>query len=147
MTKPPPIIPFPLAARPHGLARWIPSIAVLRNYQLPWLIQDVVAGMVLTAILIPAGMGYAEAAGLPAIYGLYATIVPLIAYAMFGPSRILVLGPDSALIPLISATLLPLSNGDPLQAIAIAGVLANFFGSHLHYCRASKIWLHYRITF
>ncbi|MFN8781366.1 MAG: SulP family inorganic anion transporter, partial [Pseudanabaena sp.] len=92
MTKPPLINPFPLAANPHGLARWIPIIAVLRNYQLPWLIQDLFAGLVLTAILIPAGMGYSEAAGLPAIYGLYATIVPLIAYAIFGPSRILVLG-------------------------------------------------------
>ncbi|WP_242025438.1 SulP family inorganic anion transporter [Phormidium tenue] len=128
MTKPPPNIPSPLAARPHGLARWMPIIAVLKNYQLPWLLQDIVAGLVLTAILIPAGMGYSEAAGLPAIYGLYATIVPLIAYAIFGPSRILVLGPDSALIPLISATVLPLSNGDPLQAIAIAGVLAILSG-------------------
>jgi MFS superfamily sulfate permease-like transporter len=100
LTKPPPNIPSPLAARPHGLARWMPIIAVLKNYQLPWLLQDIVAGLVLTAILIPAGMGYSEAAGLPAIYGLYATIVPLIAYAIFGPSRILVLGPDSALIPL-----------------------------------------------
>jgi high affinity sulfate transporter 1 len=106
----------------------MPIIAVLKNYQLPWLLQDIVAGLVLTAILIPAGMGYSEAAGLPAIYGLYATIVPLIAYAIFGPSRILVLGPDSALIPLISATVLPLSNGDPLQAIAIAGVLAILSG-------------------
>jgi high affinity sulfate transporter 1 len=128
LTKPPPNIPSPLAARPHGLARWMPIIAVLKNYQLPWLLQDIVAGLVLTAILIPAGMGYSEAAGLPAIYGLYATIVPLIAYAIFGPSRILVLGPDSALIPLISATVLPLSNGDPLQAIAIAGVLAILSG-------------------
>jgi high affinity sulfate transporter 1 len=106
----------------------MPIIAVLKNYQLPWLLQDIVAGLVLTAILIPAGMGYSEAAGLPAIYGLYATIVPLIAYAIFGPSRILVLGPDSALIPLISATILPLSNGNPLQAIAIAGVLAILSG-------------------
>jgi high affinity sulfate transporter 1 len=128
LTKPPPNIPSPLAARPHGLARWMPIIAVLKNYQLPWLLQDIVAGLVLTAILIPAGMGYSEAAGLPAIYGLYATIVPLIAYAIFGPSRILVLGPDSALIPLISATILPLSNGNPLQAIAIAGVLAILSG-------------------
>ncbi|GBO56807.1 sulfate transporter [Pseudanabaena sp. lw0831] len=128
MTTPPPIIPFPLASRPDGLARWMPIIAVLRNYKLPWLMQDISAGLVLTAILIPAGMGYAEAAGLPAIYGLYSTIVPLIAYAIFGPSRILVLGPDSALIPLISATVLPLANGDPIRAIAIAGVLAIFSG-------------------
>ncbi|BBC23756.1 SulP family inorganic anion transporter [Pseudanabaena sp. ABRG5-3] len=128
MTTPPPIASFPLAARPHGLARWLPIIAVLRNYKRAWLLQDLSAGLVLTAILIPAGMGYAEAAGLPAIYGLYATIVPLIAYAIFGPSRILVLGPDSALIPLISATVLPLAGGDPAKAIAIAGMLAILSG-------------------
>lgn len=128
MTNPPPNKSFPLTSRPHGLARWMPIIAVLRNYRLPWLIQDLSAGLVLTAILIPVGMGYAEAAGLPAIYGLYSTIVPLIAYAIFGPSRILVLGPDSALIPLISATVLPLANGDPIRAIAIAGMLSIFAG-------------------
>ena len=128
MTNPPPNISFSLTSRPHGLARWMPIIAVLRNYKRSWLVQDISAGLVLTAILIPAGMGYAEAAGLPAIYGLYSTIVPLIAYAIFGPSRILVLGPDSALIPLISATVLPLANGDPIRAIAIAGMLAILSG-------------------
>ncbi|WP_407681170.1 MULTISPECIES: SulP family inorganic anion transporter [Pseudanabaena] len=120
--------PLPLVSRPHGLARWIPIISVLRNYQRPWLMQDISAGLVLTAILIPAGMGYAEATGLPAIYGLYSTILPLIAYAIFGSSRILVLGPDSALIPIISATALPLANGDPLHAIAIAGMLSILAG-------------------
>ncbi len=124
----PPSAPFALAPRPHGLARFLPIIVVLRNYKLPWLMQDISAGLVLTAILIPAGMGYATAAGLPAIYGLYATIVPLIAYAIFGPSRILVLGPDSALIPLIAATVLPLANGDPIRAIAIAGMLSILSG-------------------
>jgi high affinity sulfate transporter 1 len=128
LTTPPPNTPFSLASRPHGLARWMPIITVLRNYKRPWLMQDISAGLVLTAILIPAGMGYAEAAGLPAIYGLYSTIVPLIAYAIFGPSRILVLGPDSALIPLISATVLPLANGDPLRAIALAGMLSILAG-------------------
>ncbi len=128
MTNPHSIAPFPLASRPHGLARWIPLIAVLRNYKQSWLMQDIGAGLALTAILIPAGMGYAEATNLSAIYGLYATIIPLIAYAIFGPSRILVLGPDSALIPLISATVLPLANGDPIKAIAIAGMLAILSG-------------------
>jgi len=128
LTNPHSIAPFALASRPHGLARWFPLIAVLRNYKRSWLMQDIGAGLALTAILIPAGMGYAEAAGLPAIYGLYATIIPLIAYAIFGPSRILVLGPDSALIPLISATVLPLAGGDPAKAIAIAGMLAILSG-------------------
>ena len=71
--------PFARAARPRGLGRWIPALPALRTYQRPWLAKDIVAGLVLTAILVPVGMGYAEAAGLPAIYGLYATIVPLIA--------------------------------------------------------------------
>ncbi len=124
----PPNTSFPLTSRPYGLARWLPIIAVLRNYKRPWLVQDISAGLVLTSILIPAGMGYAEAAGLPAIYGLYSTIVPLIAYAIFGPSRILILGPDSSLIPLISATVIPLANGDPMRAIALAGMLSILAG-------------------
>jgi MFS superfamily sulfate permease-like transporter len=72
---------------------WLPGVQTLRAYQRSWLPRDVVAGIVLTALLVPAGMGYAEASGLPAIYGLYATIIPLVVYAIVGPSRILVLGP------------------------------------------------------
>ena len=82
----------------------------------------------LTAILVPVGMGYAEAAGLPAIYGLYATIVPLIVYAIFGPSRILVLGPDSSLAAIIAATIVPLAAGDPDRLVALAGMLAILTG-------------------
>ncbi len=86
------------------------------------------AGLVLVAILVPVGMGYAEASGLPAIYGLYATIVPLIAYAIFGPSRILVLGPDSSLAAIIAATIVPLAAGDPDLLVALAGMLALITG-------------------
>jgi high affinity sulfate transporter 1 len=100
----------------------------LRHYKISWLRNDLIAGLVLTAILVPVGMAYSEAAGLPAIYGLYATIVPLIAYAIFGPSRILVLGPDSSLAPMIAAIILPLAAGDPGQAVALAGLLAILSG-------------------
>ncbi|PHV65527.1 sodium-independent anion transporter [Williamsia muralis] len=90
---------------------------------------DITAGLVLTALLIPAGMGYAEAAGLPAYAGLYATIVPLLAYAVVGPSKILVLGPDSSLAPLIAAAVAPLAvTGDPETALALAGILAVLVG-------------------
>ncbi|MGB8117664.1 MAG: SulP family inorganic anion transporter, partial [Pseudolabrys sp.] len=75
---------------------WLPGIAMLRRYDVTWLPHDVVAGLVLATMLVPVGIAYATASGLPGIYGLYATIVPLLAYAFFGPSRILVLGPDSA---------------------------------------------------
>jgi MFS superfamily sulfate permease-like transporter len=96
-----------------GIWKWMPGLYTLRHYQLGWLRSDLVAGLVLTAVLVPVGMGYAQAAGLPPIYGLYATIVPLIAYAVFGPSRILVLGPDSSLAAIIFAVIVPLAAGDP----------------------------------
>src|SRR5512136_1373849 len=121
--------PFVRKARPQGLSRWIPALATLRTYQRAWLARDFAAGLVLTAILIPVGMGYAEASGLPAITGLYATIVPLIAYAIFGPSRILVLGPDSSLAAIIAATVLPLSRGSADRAVALAGMLALLSGA------------------
>ena len=104
--------------------RWLPGLAVVRSYQLAWLRHDIVAGLVLTTMLVPVGVAYAEASGVPGIYGLYATIVPLLAYAMFGPSRILVLGPDSALAALILAVVVPLSAGDPQRAIALASAMA-----------------------
>jgi len=115
---------FPREASPRRLYRWIPLLAVLRAYKLSWLPRDVAAALVLTAMLVPVGMGYAQAAGLPAIYGLYATIVPLIVYAIFGPSRVMILGPDSALAALIAATILPLAAGDEGKAVALAGLLA-----------------------
>jgi high affinity sulfate transporter 1 len=86
------------------------------------------AGLVLTAFLVPVGMGYAQAAGLPPITGLYATIVPLLAYAVFGPSRVMVLGPDSSLAAVIAAIVLPLAGRDPATAVALAGMLAILTG-------------------
>src|SRR3954454_8255889 len=104
----------------------VPGLATLSSYRTRWLRNDVVAGLVLTALLVPQGMAYAELAGLPPITGLYTSILCLVAYALFGPSRILVLGPDSALGPMIAATILPLvaSGGDPEQAVALASLLA-----------------------
>ena len=98
------------------------------NYSIAFLLKDAVAGVVLTAILLPAGMGYAQAAGLPAIHGLYATIVALVVYAIFGSSRLLVLGPDSSLAALIAATILPLADGSVERTIALAGALSVMTG-------------------
>ncbi|QKJ21041.1 STAS domain-containing protein [Microbacterium hominis] len=111
-----------------GIARWMPGVAVAREYRRAWLWPDIRAGIVVTALLIPAGMGYAQVAGLPPETGLYATIIPLLAYAVFGPSRILVLGPDSALAPIIAAAILPLALGDTARAVALAGLLAIMVG-------------------
>ena len=107
-----------------GWIRWLPGVVTARNYQLSWLAHDLAAGIVLTAILVPVGIAYAQASGVPGIYGLYATIIPLLVYALFGPSRILVLGPDSALAALILAVVLPLSGGDPIRAITVGSLMA-----------------------
>ena len=98
----------------------------LSSYRREWLVKDVVAGVVLTTLLVPQGMAYAELAGLPPITGLYTSILCLLGYAAFGPSRLLVLGPDSSLGPMIAATILPLiaANGDEKRAIALASLLA-----------------------
>ena len=103
---------------------------MLREYRREWLPKDVVAGLVLTTLLVPQGMAYAELAGLPAITGLYTSILCLVGYAIFGPSKILVLGPDSSLGPMIAATILPLiaANGDPARAVALASMLALIVG-------------------
>ncbi|MDV7212488.1 SulP family inorganic anion transporter [Azotobacter beijerinckii] len=107
-----------------GWLRWLPGLQMLRQYRLAWLPNDIAAGLVLTTMLVPVGIAYAEASGVPGIYGLYATIVPLLAYALFGPSRILVLGPDSALAAPILAVILMTAEGDPAKAIALAGMMA-----------------------
>jgi high affinity sulfate transporter 1 len=113
-----------IGAEELGWLRWLPGLRTLRHYEAAWLRQDLVAGLVLTTMLVPVGIAYAVASGVPGIYGLYATIVPLLAYAVFGPSRIMVLGPDSSLASLILAVALPLSAGDPGRAVALAGAMA-----------------------
>ena len=102
----------------------MPGLLTFRQYKVTWLVHDVVAGVVLTTMLVPVGIAYAVASGLPGICGLYATIVPLLAYALFGPSRILVLGPDSSLAAVILGVVFPLAGGDPVRAVALAGMMA-----------------------
>src|SRR6516162_968114 len=104
--------------------RWLPGLQILSEYQAAWFAGDLMAGLVLATMLVPVGIAYALASGVPGIYGLYATIVPLLAYAVFGPSRILVMAPDSALAPVILAVVLPLSGGDPKRAVALASIMA-----------------------
>ena len=117
------------------MGEWLRSVAPglrqLSSYQRGWLSKDLVAGLVLTALLVPQGMAYAELAGLPPITGLYTSILCLVGYAIFGPSRILVLGPDSSLGPMIAATIIPIvgANGDPERAVALASMMALLVGA------------------
>jgi len=103
---------------------WLPGLQILLDYHAAWLLRDVMAGVVLVAMLVPTGIAYAVAAGVPGIHGLYATMVALLTYSLFGPSRVLVLGPDSSLAPIILAVVLSLAAGDPQHAIAVAGAMA-----------------------
>ncbi len=109
--------------------RWLPGLDTIRRYQAAWLSHDIFAGLVLATMLVPVGIAYAEASGLPGIYGLYATITPLLAYALFGPSRILVLGPDSALAAILLGVVVPLSGGDPVRAVTLAGMMSIVSGA------------------
>lgn len=116
-------------ANQSGWLHWLPGLQVLRHYDIGWLRHDVMAGLALTAVLVPVGIAYAVASGVPAICGLYATIFGLLAYALFGPSRVLVLGPDSSLVALILGVVLPLSGGDPARAMSLAAMMALVSGT------------------
>src|SRR5512132_1091338 len=112
------------------MSGFVPGVQAIRSYRRSWLLKDLTAGVVLTTLLVPQGMAYAELAGLPPITGLYTSIMCLLGYALVGPSRILVLGPDSSLGPMIAATVLPLvaSDGDPQKAVVLASMLALMVG-------------------
>ena len=122
-----------------GWIRWLPGIATLRSYEAHWLPHDIAAGLVLTTALAPVGIAYAVASGLPGVYDLYATIVPLLAYALFGPSRIPVLGPDSALAAVILGVTAPLATGDVNRAVALAGMMA-IVSARFASLPASRVW-------
>jgi high affinity sulfate transporter 1 len=108
--------------------RFVPGLAAARRYQPAWLRDDLAAGLVLTALLVPQGMAYAELAGLPAVTGIYATMIPLLVYAVIGPSRIMVMGPDSAVAPVVAATVIPIAGADPDARLAVAALLAIIVG-------------------
>lgn len=118
-----------MRASPWTVVRGVPGVRLVRSYRRADLGADVTAGLVMTAVAVPYGMAYAELAGVPAVTGLYTTIVALLTYALVGPSRSLLLGPDSSLAPLIAAAIaLVVVDGDPGEAIAVAGVLSLITG-------------------
>ncbi|TLM97601.1 MAG: SulP family inorganic anion transporter, partial [Actinobacteria bacterium] len=112
-----------------ALAHWMPGVSVALHYRREDLVADLVAGLVLAGLMVPQGMAYAQLAGLPPITGLYTSVAVLLGYALFGPSRRLVLGPDSSLGPLIAASIVPLAAGDPQRAVALAGMLGLMVGA------------------
>jgi high affinity sulfate transporter 1 len=123
------------------LREWVPGLRAASTYRRGWLAKDLVAGLVLSTLLVPQGMAYAELAGLPPITGLYTTILCLLGYAVFGPSRVLVLGPDSSLGPMIAAVIIPIagSGGDPVVAIGLASMLALMVGTIMAVAGIAKL--------
>jgi high affinity sulfate transporter 1 len=109
--------------------RYLPGLDSLLHYRREWLSHDIVAGAVLAAVIVPVGMAYAELAGLPPVVGLYASLVPLLAYVVFGPSRVLTVGPDSTTAPLVAAAIIPLAGADVAERIALGGMLALMVGA------------------
>jgi high affinity sulfate transporter 1 len=138
----PPLSEAVVAAPPSTgvLARWVPGLHLAKTYRRRWLAKDLVAGLVLSTLLVPQGMAYAELAGLPPITGLYTSVLCLLGYAVFGPSRILVLGPDSSLGPMIAAVIIPIvgSGGDPAAAVGLAAMLALMVGVMMTVAGAAK---------
>jgi high affinity sulfate transporter 1 len=114
--------------RRRRFSDWLPGVRTITTYRSEWLQHDLLAGLALTAMLLPQGMAYAELAGLPAVTGIYATMLPLLAYFVFGPSRILVLGPDSAVSPLVAAAIIPIAGAADAARIETASMLALLVG-------------------
>jgi len=123
------------------LSEILPGLQILANYKSSWFRKDIIAGIVLSMLLVPQGMAYAELAGLPIITGLYTTILCLVGYALFGPSRILVLGPDSALGPIIALTISMIlgANASPENAVGLASMLALLVGAILALSGIAKL--------
>ncbi len=120
-----------MARLPHSWSPGaLPGIALITRYRREWVRGDLIAGVTLTALIVPQGMAYAALAGLPPVTGLYATLIPLLVYALVGPSRIFVVAPDSALTLVVAAAIVPLAGGDPGQRVVLAGMLALLVGAY-----------------
>lgn len=109
-------------------SEWLPGVAQFRGYQRSWLRGDIVAGLTVTAYLVPQVMAYATLAGLPAVVGLWAAVVPLAVYALLGTSRKLSVGPESTTALMTAAVLGPIVLGDGSRYAALAAALAVLVG-------------------
>jgi len=110
------------------LARLAPGLPALLQYRRADLPHDLVAGLSVAAVALPVGVAYAQLAGFNPVVGLYASILPLVAYALFGTSRQLIVGPDAATCALVAAAVAPLAAGNPDQYLAYSGGLALLAG-------------------
>jgi SulP family sulfate permease len=113
-----------LPNRSSILLRLIPGLALFRSYRREWLAGDLLAGVSVCVVMIPSVIAYAGLMGLPPQLGLYAALVPLVAYPLFGSSRQVIVGPDIAISLLTASAIAPLAQGDAVQAATLAATLA-----------------------
>jgi high affinity sulfate transporter 1 len=106
------------------LTDWIPLLRDLRQYRQEWLSRDVIAGLSVAAVQVPTAIAYANLAGFPPEVGLYASMLPVLIYALFGSSRQLIIGPDAATCAMLAALLLPLAQGDLAHYLQLSAGLA-----------------------
>jgi high affinity sulfate transporter 1 len=109
--------------------RLIPGTTWIRQYRRRDLPHDAIAGLTVAAVIVPIGMAYGQLSGLPPITGLYASLLPLVAYALFGSSRQLVIGPDASSTALMAAAVAPLAAGSVERALNFAALLAVLVGA------------------
>lgn len=110
------------------LSRIAPGLTALARYQVAWLPHDLAAGLSVAAVALPVGIAYSDLAGVPAVYGMYAAIFPLFAYALFGSSHQLMTGPDAATCIMVAASLGALAGGDPDRYLALMIMVTLFTG-------------------
>ncbi|MCX6914122.1 MAG: SulP family inorganic anion transporter [Verrucomicrobia bacterium] len=118
----------PRQASPSALLRWVPGLALFRDYRREWFGADLLAGVSVCVVMIPSVIAYAGLMGLPPQHGLYAALIPLIVYPFFGSSRQMIVGPDIAISLLIASAIAPLAVGDPARAAALAATVAVLSG-------------------
>lgn len=103
-------------------------LELFKTYQKQWLSKDIIAGLSVAAIAMPVGIAYAGIAGLPLQTGLYSCILPMIIYALFGSSRQLIVGPDSATCILVAAAISPLAAAGSDSYVSLSIILALMTG-------------------
>src|SRR5215469_5379174 len=111
-----------------NLAAWMPGLETFRSYRREWLASDVVAGLSVAAVALPVGIAYAKLAGFPPVVGIYSSILPLVAYALFGTSRQLMVNPDAATCAMVAAAVAPDAGGDAELYLSLSIALTFFAG-------------------
>jgi sulfate permease, SulP family len=126
--SPEPMTETPRQIPPSALMRWVPGLALFRDYRREWLSADLLAGVSVCVVMIPSVIAYAGLMGLPPQHGLYAALVPLLIYPFFGSSRQVIVGPDIAISLLVASAIVPLGAGDPARAAVLAATVAVLSG-------------------